>query len=165
MTYLVQNLTSSDSALNGTLGEVSWVGDKAYRLVQFKDAVAYAAGQCVTWKDKDGFTVTNDISGSEGEKEVAGIVLFVAVENEYGYIQCAGQYATAKKAAADDNMVTGDILNAHASTDGVLATYNPAIAGAPTDAELFVLGRGHCVAAGASDDPNDTVPVTIVNCV
>ena len=162
---LAQSLSASSATAKDVLGAVRWVGNKAYRYVQFKDAVTYADGQAVAWDDKDAFLVTNDASSAEGEKELAGICLYVAVQDEYGYILCVGDHATAQKEANDDNMVAGTVLIFDGTNDGSLKTYNPAIAGAPTDAELFDISHGHAVATGASDDTGDTVPIRLVNCL
>ena len=125
---------------------------KKYRYVQFKDAVTYAAGQCVTWADATSLTtVTNDISGGSSIGSIpAGVVLGVPTQNQYGWIQTRGFHATVKTSGADD-IAVGENVFVHASTDG---TVDGSAASAVTTTALGV-------AVAADVDADNTVAMII----
>ena len=94
---------------------------KHYRYVQFKDAVTYAANQCVTWADATTLTtVTNDISGGSSIGSIpAGVVVGVPAQNGYGWIQTWGLNTAVVTSGADD-IAVGENVFVHASTDGAV---------------------------------------------
>ena len=163
MTYPIDLLVPGDGSANGftrctttreyNLGETRYdnVGKK-YRYVQFKDAVTYAAGQCVTWAVATSLTtVTNDISGGSSIGSIpAGVVLGVPTQNQYGWIQTRGLYTTVATSGADD-IAVGENVFVHGSTDG---TVDGSAASAVTTTAL-----GACVAADV--DAANTVAVYI----
>lgn len=143
-------------------------GQRAWMFVQFKDAVTYVRGHVCSFKDTDGFTVTNDESG--GNDVPAGVLptqqrtetAVVPTEDQYGWLQFEGLHPAVAKAAADDSIADGHALIMHASTDGVAASAANTAAPAAAD-RARMIGR----AAGASEDgasgtyDEDTVPVML----
>lgn len=119
-----------------------------YRYVQFLDAVTYAAGQSVTWAiATNSMKVTNDRAGGSSVAVVpAGICLRVMTQNYYGYVLVRGVYTTLKTSGADD-IVAGESLICHATTDG---TCDGVAAGSTTTASF-----GFALAADV--DADDTV--------
>lgn len=100
-----------------TLGEIVWGKDgKAYRYVQFKDAVTYVAGHVVCLKAAS-WAVTNDVSGNMAGDHPVGVVFQTTVptENQYGFVQVAGE---ATFVAGSASIVAGDWLKPDASEDG-----------------------------------------------
>lgn len=110
-------LTRYTSVAEYTAGALAHGKDgKIYRYVQFKDAVAYAAGHvCVA--AGTGWQVTNDKAGGSALAglEPVGIALGVATQNYYGWIQVAG-IATVLIAGAA--VIAGDRLVTDESVDG-----------------------------------------------
>ncbi len=146
-------VTTSTIGPEYVLGETRETKDgKKYRYVQFKDAVTYAAGQCVTWADATTLTtVTNDISGGSSIGSIpAGVVVGVPAQNGYGWIQTRGLYTTVATSGADD-IAVGENVFVHGSTDG---TVDGSAASAVTTTAL-----GVCVAADV--DAANTVAVYI----
>lgn len=101
------------------VGERRWTKDgKQYMYVKFLDAVPYAAGQVVTRANAAGTSVTNDISGGSSLGSIVeGVVVGVPTQNQYGWVQRTGYYATVKTSGADD-IAVGENLFVHGSTDG-----------------------------------------------
>lgn len=99
---------------------------KVYRAVQFKDAVAYAAGHVVTFASANMQSVTNDRSGGSAITGLlpAGVCVSAPAQNAYGYVLVKGYTATC---LTDGSVSAGEGLIPHASTDGaadsVSATY------------------------------------------
>jgi len=150
------------------LGQKFCLGDgRIFRYVQFKDAVTYAAGQSVTWDDKNTWAVTNDESSAEIDNILAGVVAGAPAEDEYGLIQTHGLYESANKTPGDDTIAPGTIMifDDATPTDGSMISYTAASASAgnPSDAELLALighmGGGYAVASDTSNDTADTVDV------
>lgn len=82
--------TCNDASPRHTLGSLHSFGGKLYRYVQFKDAVAYAAGVPCGWSASDtDQAVTCDVSEDNGV--AAGIALCAVTENNYGFIQVSGK--------------------------------------------------------------------------
>ena len=111
--------TANDSSARYRAGQL--VIDPAtgyfYRYVQFKDAVAYADGQSVTWATMM-TAVTNDRAGGSSIGVIpAGVCLRVMTQNYYGFILVRGYHATLATSGADD-IVIGESLILHATTDG-----------------------------------------------
>lgn len=152
------------------LGQEFKMGDgRVFRYVQFKDAVTYAAGQAVTWDDRNTWAVTNDESSAEDDNVLAGIVAGAPSADEYGFVQTKGLYEDAAKTPGDDTIAPGTIMifDDASPTDGSLISYTAASASAgnPSDAELLALighmGGGYAVASDTSDDTADTVDVVL----
>jgi len=99
-----------------TLGSVYWKGGKAYRYVQFVDAVAYIAGHVLTWANATGTAVTNDRSGGSAvfATRAVGVALGVMTENYYGFMQVSGINADVQ---TDTGVAAGEALVAH-TVDG-----------------------------------------------
>ena len=92
---------------------------KKYRYVKFLDAVTYAAGHVCTHGTTtliNQHTVTNDrAGGSSLGAAVAGVLeggVNVPVQNDFGWIQIAGECAPLGTYSADDTLI------AHSSVDG-----------------------------------------------
>lgn len=65
-------------------------GYQTLKYVQFKDALAYAAGQCLAWSAGDsGLAVTNDVSEDNGV--AAGVACAAVTENYYGWMVVQGR--------------------------------------------------------------------------
>ena len=140
-----------------------------YQYVKFMDAVTYVAGHCLWWDNCDAFEVTNDESSAEADWVCAGICMRVMTQNYYGWALKEGYHAAAVKKAGDDTLAAGEqmVPDSATPTDGTFVSYlcDPGAAGSPSDDELQALQRAclwsNVLVAGASDDPNDTVPVII----
>lgn len=95
---------------------------KAFRYVQFLDAVAYAAGQVVTLAGGtiDTWKVSNDRAGGSADVGTFGHVVRgvcpawtdVPTQNQFGWIQVEGECVVL------GTYVAGDYLIPHATTDG-----------------------------------------------
>lgn len=111
------DLTRYTSVAEYTAGELAFGKDgKVYRYVQFKDAVAYAAGHvCVL--AGTGWQVTNDKSGGSALAglEAVGIALGVATQNYYGWVQVSGIATVLIEGAA---VIAGDRLVVDETNDG-----------------------------------------------
>ena len=119
MPVLVEDPSTIDEATQRddlTLGGVYFYGGDAYRYVQFKDAVTYAAGHICTWANATGTAVTNDRAGGSdiGELKPAGIATGVHTEDYYGFVQLTG-VATL---TGDGSVAAGESVVPHATTDG-----------------------------------------------
>ena len=93
MSVLYDPATADHEVAQATLGAVYWHNGKAYKYVQFKDAVTYAAGHVVTWANTSGTAVTNDRAGGSDigtGVEPAGVATRVHTQNYYGFMQVAG---------------------------------------------------------------------------
>lgn len=118
----VSNTSQDDGQFNGTLGTIydyyhSTYGKWRVRLVQFKDAVTYAAGQSLQWYDAAKTQVTNDRSGGTGLSfGAAGICLMVNTTAYFGLILTRGKYPTVIT-NGDDDIAAGDAIII-SSTDG-----------------------------------------------
>ena len=135
MSYLNNLLVPDDGTLTGfsrvttsaqgpeyALGETRETLDgKRYRYVQFKDAVTYVAGHCVTWADATSLTtVTNDISGGSSIGSIpAGVCVGVPAQNGYGWILVRGFHSAVVTSGADD-IAVGENVFVHSSTDGAV---------------------------------------------
>jgi hypothetical protein len=110
------NLATADY----TLGRVLDYAGALYRFVRFVDAVTYAPGQSVEWASMTLNTVTNDRAGGSSLGRIpAGIVVCTMTQNYYGFILVEGYYATCKTSGADD-IVAGEYIFTHATTDGTV---------------------------------------------
>lgn len=94
---------------------------RAYRFVQFVDAVTYVKGHlvCRADTDADEWKVTNDRSGGSmmaGLRPV-GVVFQATVptQNQYGFVQIAG---VADILAGSAAIIAGDLLKPDSATDG-----------------------------------------------
>lgn len=131
---------------NYVQGRIYRYGDKAFRYVQFLDAVAYAVGQPV-FVDASVTTipsvVTNDVSeaASATKPVVAGVCLGVQTENYYGWIQTRGIGTVLHN--NDDDAAIGDIVIATAADGGVcnVGTWTPALG----------VGIGHVAVVAATN--------------
>ena len=142
MGLIIDTSFASANMLNnpGTLGAVTKddATGKVWKLVQFKDAVTYAATQVVEWADAACTTVTNDrVGGSSIGNFAAGVCPGVKTQNYYGYIQVGGP-ATVKTASS--SITAGLALLSHSTVDGstISAAANAmttAIVGVATAAE------------------------------
>lgn len=119
-TNLAPNLdlcTSTQEFPMGTI--VEGANGKAYRYVQFVDAVTYVAGHvvCLDSAAADDWKVTNDVSANMAGDHPVGVVFqsTVPTENQYGWVQIAGE-ATVLIGSAE--VIAGDYLKPDASTDG-----------------------------------------------
>lgn len=119
----------SDTALHELGSIVNGVNGRKYRYVKFLDAVTYAAGHVCTYGTTtavDQWTVTNDrVGGSSLGAAVAGVLHgtnAVPTQNQYGWIQVAGECVPLGTYAADDTVI------AHATVDGtaVIDAYSAA---------------------------------------
>lgn len=95
---------------------------KAYRFVQFVDAVAYVAGHlvCLDSAAADDWKVSNDTSGNMAGNHPVGIVFqtVVPTENQYGFVQIAGESAVCLIGSA--SVIAGDYLKDDGTTDGAM---------------------------------------------
>lgn len=93
---------------------------KAYRYVQFVDAVTYVAGHlvCLDIAAANDWKVSNDTSGNMAGNHPAGVVFqdVVPTENQYGFVQIAGECATVLIGSAA--VIAGDYLKDDGTTDG-----------------------------------------------
>lgn len=123
---LTQTYTAAMLAEGSTpsVGAVAWVGNKAYKFVQYETAagsVAAVAGNVAYYYAPSGVSagsstvVTSDLSDSAGLG--AGVLQAVALDGEYTWIQIKGPatITTALTAGAD-----GNALTAVGATDGTL---------------------------------------------
>lgn len=100
---------------------IEGVAGKAYRYVQFVDAVAYVAGHLCTIADTaaDEWKVTNDRAGGSAMAKhyPVGFVFQATVPtaNQYGWVQCGGVATAIIGSAA---VIAGDELMADATEDG-----------------------------------------------
>lgn len=122
------------------LGQVAQgINGRKYRYVQFLDAVAYLAGHVCTagtTTAADQWTVTNDRAGGSNitGHEVIGVLhgtVNVPTQNQYGWIQIAGECVPLGTYAA------GDYVIPHATVDGtaVVSGY------AATKADFNIFGK------------------------
>ena len=102
---------------------VEGLNGKAYRYVQFVDAVPYVAGHfvCLADTDADEWKVTNDRSGGSMMAGLRGVGLVfqtaVPTENQYGWVQIAGVGTALMGSAA---VIAGDLLKPDSATDGAI---------------------------------------------
>lgn len=84
-------------------------GAKGYMLVQFADAVTYAAGQPVVFENQNLKIVTNDISAGfiASKAPFAGVCMGVSTENQYGWIQICGEFVNS---VTHTDVIAGDWL-------------------------------------------------------
>jgi len=114
------NLTRFTDAAEHAMGDIAYgVNGKVFRYVQFRDAVTYVAGDVCTTAlaAVDDWRVTNDRAGGGNitGHSVVGVLpsgLAVPTQNQYGFIQVAGQCAPRGTYAA------GDYVIPHATVDG-----------------------------------------------
>ena len=128
------DLDSYTTAAAHELGEICFgKNGKIFRYVQFLDAVTYAAGQVVTQgtTGTDVWKVTNDRAGGSNVAghSVIGVLVTdgtVPTQNQYGWVQIAGECTPLGTYAA------GDYVIPHATTDGhaVVSAYGVADAAA-----------------------------------
>lgn len=91
-----------------------------FRLVQFEDAVTYAAGHLCEFSDATMQQVTNDkAGGSSLGRCPAGIALRAMTQNYFGYILVQGYHASA---LGDGSVGVGEAVMSHATTDGAFDT-------------------------------------------
>lgn len=114
------NLDRCTDAAEFPLGSVvEGINGKAYRYVQFVDAVTYAANKvCVLADaDLDEWKVTIDVSGGSAMAGLhpVGVTISVPTENQYGWVQIAGVASVVAGSAA---IVAGDYLMPDTSEDG-----------------------------------------------
>lgn len=118
------------------LGDIVWgENGKAYRFVQFVDAVAYVAGHvvCADMAAADDWKVTNDVSANMAGDHPIGVVFqaVVPTENQYGFVQIAGEAIVMVGSAS---VIAGDYLKPDSSEDGEA---DEATAG--TDENIFAI--------------------------
>lgn len=113
------NLEQFDDTAQHALGEVfRGANGKEYRYVQFLDAVTYVSGHVCTFgtTGTDVWKVTNDRAGGSAVTGhgVVGVLssINVPTQNQYGWLQVAGECSPAGTYAA------GDYLKPHATNDG-----------------------------------------------
>ena len=116
---------------------------ETYRLVRFRNAVAYAEGQVCCWSAGE-WDVTNDLSANLGGDHPAGIVQGSPTQDQIGWIQTSG-YATIRKTAGNNLQLAlgGQVVP---SGDGLAAA---AGAGSGNAADVRNL-IGACVAAAVA---------------
>lgn len=119
MANVIVNLTTTGTEDPvASVGSIYWQDGKAYKYVQFKDAVTYVAGHVLTWADATATSVTNDRSGgSSVGNQPAGIALAVMTQNYYGWMLVHGFYS-AIVTNGDDDIAAGDQLIVATGTDG-----------------------------------------------
>ena len=95
---------------------------RAYRYVQFVDAITYVQGHlvCLDSAAADDWKVTNDVSGNMAGDHPAGVVFqsVVPTENQFGFVQIAGESAVCLIGSAA--VIAGDYLKPDATTDGAM---------------------------------------------
>ena len=132
------------------LGGIYYYGGKAYKYVQFKDAVAYLAGHVCLWANAQGTAVTNDKTGGSAviaTTPVAGVAPRVMTEDYYGFIQVGG-VATIQ---TDGSVTVGKPLVSH-TVDG--------------EASMMVDGEEEQVfATSLQADTGDQVSATLKGCM
>ena len=131
------NLDRYDTAAMHPLGSVfESERGKAYRYVQFLDAVTYAAGHVVTRgaNTADTWKVTNDRAGGSAQAghEVIGVAIGVPTQNQFGWVQISGE------ATVLGTYAVGDQLKPHATTDG--AALVSGYTAAAVDFNIFAAG-------------------------
>lgn len=112
------NLCTTDPVYE--LGRVvEGANGKAYRYVQFVDAVTYVAGHlvCRDFAADNDWKVTNDTSGNSAGNHPVGVVFqdVVPTENQYGFVQIGGEAEVLIGSAA---VILGDYLKDDGTTDG-----------------------------------------------
>lgn len=136
------NLDRFDTVAQFELGSIFFgINGKVFRYVQFLDAVTYVAGHVCTFgtTGTDVWKVTNDRSGGSAVTGhgVAGVLTTgngsVPTQNQYGWLQVAGECNCAGTYAA------GDLVKPHASNDGeaVVSGYTAA------KADFNIFGYAH----------------------
>lgn len=94
---------------------------KAYRYVQFVDAVAYVLGHlvCLDSAAANDWKVSNDYSANMAGDHPVGVVFqsVVPTENQYGWVQIAGE---ATVLAGSNAVIAGDWLKPDGTTDGAV---------------------------------------------
>lgn len=118
--HIGPNLDLCTTAPQFRLGEVvEGVNGKAYRYVQFVDAVTYAAGHvvCLDSAAANDWKVTNDVSANMAGDHPVGVVFQSTppTENQYGWVQIAGEATVLMGSAA---VIAGDYLKPDDTTDG-----------------------------------------------
>lgn len=140
------NVDTASADPRFTLGAVYWKDGKAYRYVQFLDAVAYIAGHVLTWANATGTAVTNDRAGGSavGSTQAVGVATRVHTENHYGFMQVSGVNADVQ---TDTGVSAGESLVAH-TVDG--------------QSDTMAAGEEHLVFATAlADDATNTVTANL----
>lgn len=143
---LLWNFTGNPATVNettayapGCLGDLITIGGKTYQYVQLDSgatstaAIAAAAGQITTWKDKATYLVTNDLRFSQaGRNAPAGMVCNAATAGNYIFVQKgglaygSGLKATSSPAAGDLASVnSGTAADCAVSTAGTFPSYLP----------------------------------------
>lgn len=132
------------------LGETRETKDgKKYRYVQFKDAVTYAAGQCLAPANTAWTAVTNDRAGGSAiSTAFGGLCLGAPSQNSYGWVQiggvgtCTGDGSVAADEAVVLHTVDGEADTMAAGEEHlVFGTALEADSGSPTNFAILLNGR------------------------
>lgn len=157
MTNMIETPLKSFPLNQGQLGQTVCLADgtkwRCYLIDAGDATLNTTGGQVFSHLDGDGYEAT--IDESAGNDRPAGVSAVGAklVDAEHAWLQVYGEHTAVAKAAGVDSWADGDIAIMHATSDGVA---NKASADPAAVADLArKIGR----AIGASDDPNDTVPL------
>lgn len=92
---------------------------KTYRYIQAASDTTVADGTVLGFRDKLRQVASSDASSNDyDENQVLGVGIGVITASYYGWVQTGG-YHSAVKTDGDDNIVDGDSIRIHDSTDGV----------------------------------------------
>lgn len=156
MVNMIESELKSFPTNQGQLGQTATLADgtkwRCYLIDAGGASLSSDGGQVFSHLDGDGYEAT--IDESAGNDRPAGVSAKGAdlADGEYAWLQVYGAHSAVAKVAGVDSWADGDIAIMHATSDGVAnkAASTPAVGD---------LARKIGRTIGASDDPNDTVPL------
>lgn len=110
-------LTSNDSTVKGTLGQIYVKNDSTYRYFRVKDA-AVAASKVVEYSTTTNAVTMDRAGGSSLGRFVAGVAVSTVSAGNYGWIQTSGTASALVPAAGV--IAAGDLIAPHATGDGAI---------------------------------------------
>lgn len=153
-TQVFASTSDYSGALDASLGDVVWIGDKAYKCVKTAAAISAATKKALVYTDTAGTTVNTTTTASNSK--VAGVVpsdlVYVSStagqldSGDYFLMQVAGKATTISAAAVADgaavgtSTTAGKVDDATIAVGGVLGVALESAADADEDLEVLLKG-------------------------